>query len=129
VKHGFYQIPPCALRQHLDAHEVIIYADVSGKQKVTIRHEIYLDLWCRGSIIYAKNAAAIGETDRLYPSVLAAVDPQAFWSAMLWFDTLFVQTIQDLDLSANLLNARKELQQCRNRSKSYFSYISELLDL
>lgn len=108
VKHGSYQIYPCALKQYLDAHEVRC-ADVSVG---TIRHETYLDYGVDEAIMYARHAVAMGESHRLYPAVLAAVDPQAFWSAMLWFDA-FIQTLQELKLSADLINAWKDLENGR----------------
>lgn len=123
VKHGTYQIYPCALKQYLDAHEVR-YADISGKQKPTIfRHEIYLDYGVEEATMYAKHAAALGESDRLHPAVLAAVDPQAFWSAMLWFES-FIQTLQELDLSVDLIDAWRDLAKGRTKSKQHFSTAS-----
>eukprot|EP00985_Skeletonema_marinoi_P007076 scaffold3106_cov81-Skeletonema_marinoi.AAC.4 len=127
VKHGSYQIYPCALKQYLDAHEVR-YADVSGKQKVTtFRHEIYLDYGVEEAIMYAKHAAALGESDRLYPAVLAAVDPQAFWSAMLWYEA-FIETLQELNLSVDLVDAWKGLEKGRTSSKQLFAAASTMFD-
>jgi len=123
VKHGSYQIYPCALNQYLDAHEVR-YADVSGNQKVTtFRQEIFLDYGVEESIMYAKHAVVLGESDRLHPSVLAAVDPQAFWSAMLWFES-FIQTLQELNVSAALIDAWKDLGKGRTSSKQHFAEAS-----
>ena len=125
VKHGAYQIYPCALKQYLDAHEVR-YADISGKQKtITFHHEIYLDYGVEEATMYAKHAAALGESDRLHPAVLAAVDPQAFWSAMLWFDP-FIQTLEELDLSVDLIDAWKDLAKGRTKSREHFSTASML---
>lgn len=127
VKHGSYQIYPCALRKCLDAHEVR-YADVSGKHKVTaLRHETYLDYGVEEAIMYAKHTVALEESDRLHPAVLATVDPQAFWSAMLWFDA-FVQTLQELKLSVDLIDAWKELEKGRCSSKKYFADASKMFD-
>lgn len=123
VKHGAYQIYPCALSQFLDAHEVR-YVDVSGNQKeTTFWHEIYLDYGVDEAIMYAKHAVALGEPDRLHPAVLSAVDPQAYWSAMLWYPK-FIQTLQELNLSVDLIDAWKELGNGRTRSKKYFTEAS-----
>ena len=127
VKHGTYQIYPCALKQYLDAHEVR-YADISGTQKSTIfHHEIYLDYGVEEATMYAKHAAALGESDRLHPAVLASVDPQAFWAAMLWFES-FIQTLQGLDLSVDLIDAWKDLAKGRTKSKQHFSTASMMFD-
>lgn len=127
VKQGSYQIYPCALKQYLDAHEVR-YADVSGKHQVTtIRHETYLDYGVDEAIMYARHAVAMGESHRLHPAVLNAVDPQAFWSAMLWFDA-FNQTLQELKLSVDLIDAWKDLENGRYRSNKYFAKASKMFD-
>lgn len=127
VMRGTYQIYPCALKQYLDAHEVR-YADTSGNQQATIfHHEIYLDYGVEEATMYAKHAAALGESDRLHPSVLAAVDPQAFWSAVLWYES-FIQTLQELDLSVDLIDAWKDLAKGRTKSKQHFSTASMIFD-
>lgn len=48
-----------------------------------VRHEIYLDYGPEEAKLYFKNAASLGEVDRLHPDVLAIVDPQAFWATVL----------------------------------------------
>jgi len=77
--------------------------------------------------MYAKHAAALGETNRLDPSVLAAVDPQAFWSAMLWYEA-FIETLQELNLSVDLVDAWKGLEKGRTSSKQLFAAASMMFD-
>lgn len=127
VKHGSYQIYPCALKEYLDAHEVR-YADLSGKhQVIAIRHETYLDYGVDEAIVYARHAVAMGESHRLHPDVLAAVDPQAFWSAVLWFDA-FNQVLRELHVPVDLIDAWKHLDDGRCRSKQYFDKASKTFD-
>ena len=121
VKLGSYQITPCALKQYLDSHEVR-YADLSGKRKdIAINHEIYLDYGVEEATMYPRHAAALKETYRLFPEVLAEVDPQAFWSSMLWLKP-FIQALEELQLSADLINEWKALQTGKDKSNEHFSY-------
>lgn len=120
VKLGAYQIYPCALKQYLDAHEVR-YADASGKStKIGINHEIYLDYSVEEAMAYPRHAAAMGECDRLFPSILSQVDPQILWAAMLWLNR-FIQALEELNLSSDLIDEWKALEIGREKSRTYFN--------
>ncbi len=117
---GSYQIYPCALKQYLDAHEVR-YADLSGKRKnIVINHEIYLDYGVEEATAYADNVVALGETYRLFPEALAAVDPQVFWSAVLWLEE-FIQKLEQLQVADDLISAWKALEAGKDKSEAYFT--------
>lgn len=119
AKHGTFQIHPSSHRDNLDAIE-LFYADGSGRRKdVTIRHESYLDYGVDEATMYARQTAAMNETYRLYPEVLAGADPHAFWSAILWIDK-FMNTLNKLQLSSDLLDEWKAIQIGRRRSLEHF---------
>eukprot|EP00980_Cylindrotheca_fusiformis_P026632 scaffold16700_cov119-Cylindrotheca_fusiformis.AAC.2 len=118
AKAGTFQIYPCALKQHLDTHEVC-YADPTSEKNVTIQHEMYIDCGMEETLVYPKHAAAMGETDRLSPSVLAVADPQAFWGALLWLEH-FISSLEELGLPADLLEEWKELEGGKRKSREEF---------
>lgn len=115
---GSYQIYPCALKQYLDAMEVRYVDLFSDRKDVVIHHEIYLDYGAEEACMYAKHATAMGESHRLFPAVLAEVDPQAFWNALLWLKP-FLQTLQTLDLPSNIMEEWKEFESGKTTSNKY----------
>ena len=88
VKEGTYQIYPCPLKQYLDALEVKYIDVISSKKKkqCTMLQNIYLDYGKSETIDYARHANAMNEYYCLFPKVLAEVDPQMFWSCVLWME-------------------------------------------
>ena len=79
--------------------------------------------------MYAKHAAAVGEVDRLSPAILSQIDPQAFWSAVLWLHA-FIATLQEsarielrpeLNLDQNLVDPWKALEPGNVKSNEYLS--------
>lgn len=66
--------------------------------------------------MYVKHAAALGESDRLMPAILAQIDPQAFWSAVLWLKP-FIETLNELNLAQDLIDAWKALEAGKVKSK------------
>ncbi|KAL7548067.1 hypothetical protein ACHAWF_011355 [Thalassiosira exigua] len=119
AKLGTYQIYPSSHRDNLDALE-LFYADGSGKRKdVIIQHELYIDYGSEEAIAYARHAVAMKETYRLYPEVLAGVDPHAFWSAILWIEP-FMKTMKKLQLPSDLLDEWKQLEVGRQSSLDHF---------
>ena len=119
AKHGTFQIYPSSHRDNFDAIE-LLYADGSGKRKnVTIQHELYLDYGAEEATMYARHAAAMKETYRLYPEVLAGADPHAFWSAILWVDK-FVSTLRKLQVPSDLLDEWQVIKVGKQRSLDHF---------
>jgi hypothetical protein len=119
AKHGTFQIYPSSHSDNLDAIE-LFYADGSGKREnVTVQHEFYLDYGIDESMMYARHTAAMNETYRLYPEVLAGADPHAFWSAILWIDK-FTNTLNNLQLSSDLLDEWNVIKMGRHNSLKHF---------
>mmetsp|Transcript_4298 Transcript_4298/g.7170 ORF Transcript_4298/g.7170 Transcript_4298/m.7170 type:complete len:195 (-) Transcript_4298:156-740(-) len=58
-------------------------------------HDIWLDYGPSEAVAYAKHCIAMEETDRLAPEILAQVDPSAFWSCVVHFQT-FIKTLQEI---------------------------------
>jgi hypothetical protein len=79
VTTGAFHMYPNNCPQYYDALEVR-FAHEKG-----MSHEKWLDFGPTETIAYVKNAAALGATTRLSPPILAQVDPQAFWSAILHY--------------------------------------------
>jgi hypothetical protein len=63
---------------------------------LTSRHERFIDYGREEAIAYIKFAAALGDVARLRPLTLAAVDPQAFWAALLRADA-FVRALENTE--------------------------------
>ena len=119
AKHGSYQIYPSSHEDNLDALE-LFYADGSGKRnKVIIEHELYLDYGVKEATSYAQHAVAMQEVHRLYPEVLAGVDPHAFWSAVLWLDP-FIDTLAAMTIPADLLEEWRALRVGKGKSAEHF---------
>lgn len=78
---GCFKIYPCAHAHYRDAMEVRYVAH--NASNTVVRHETYLEYGPEEATAYVWNALALGDVDRLVPSTLAKVDPQAFWSAVL----------------------------------------------
>ena len=91
VREGNFHIYPCPLPYYHDAWEVRF------KDENVAAQDIFLDYGKTEALLYAKNAAALSEERRLSPSVLAEVDPQAFWAAVLRVED-FIQELLSLDL-------------------------------
>jgi MYND finger/Ankyrin repeats (3 copies) len=103
---GCYHIYPCALKQYLDALEVRFAARSStNPSNIICGQDIYLDTGVDEAIVYAQNALALGEADRLEPKILAQVDPQAFWSAVLWLDDFINVLVQAKTVSSSSSNS------------------------
>eukprot|EP00980_Cylindrotheca_fusiformis_P026633 scaffold16700_cov119-Cylindrotheca_fusiformis.AAC.3 len=117
VKAGTFQIYPCSLKGALDTLE-IRYAD-PARETIIIHHELFLDYGVEESMAYPRHAAALGETDRLFPSVLAEVDPQAFWGAVLWLSH-FTVVLQELNLPEGLVQEWKDLEEGKQKSRMIF---------
>jgi hypothetical protein len=122
VKSGAFQIYPCSLKQYLDSHEVR-YADPT-RNDIAINHEIYLDYGVEEATAYPKHAAAMEETDRLFPAILAEVDPQAFWAATLWLKQ-FIASLEELKLPVTLVQEWKDLEGGKQKSKKAFEKCME----
>eukprot|EP00980_Cylindrotheca_fusiformis_P019598 scaffold6797_cov62-Cylindrotheca_fusiformis.AAC.3 len=70
-------------------------------------------------MIYPKHAAAMGKTDRLSPPVLAAVDPQAFWGALLWLKH-FIWSLDELGIPEGLIQEWKDLEDGKRTGRNKF---------
>lgn len=129
VKQGTYQIYPCALKQYLDALEVK-YVDISNKKKeYIVLQDIYLDYGKSEATDYIQHATAMNECYRLFPDVLAEVDPQMFWSFMLWFEPIIQVLEQMRNIVPNeLIDAWKELKAGKEKSSKYFAMGTIILD-
>jgi len=124
VKAGTYHIYPCPYKDYLDALEVR-YADASNLKNIVVRQDIYLDYGVEEVLAYPKHAAALGECDRLSPSILAEVDPQMFWAAVLWLKQ-FIKALVDLDMPTKLVDEWKDLEQGKEKSRTHFAgYLTE----
>ena len=64
------------------------------------------------------------ESFRLFPAILAEVDPQAFWSAILWLEP-FIRTLEELDLPLELIDEWKALEMGKKTSKANFKICME----
>ena len=53
-----------------------------GDRTRKMRQERFLEYGKNELLVYVRVAVAIGDTHRLFPDVLAAADPQMFWSAV-----------------------------------------------
>jgi hypothetical protein len=122
VKSGAFQIYPCSLKQYLDSHEVR-YADPT-RDEIAVNHEIYLDYGVEEAIDYPRHAAAMAETDRLFPAILAEVDPQAFWAAILWLKQ-FIASLEELKLPLALVQEWRDLEGGMQKSKKAFEKCME----
>ncbi|KAL7451815.1 hypothetical protein ACHAWC_003598 [Mediolabrus comicus] len=122
AKLGTYQIYPSSHVENLDALEVL-YSDGSGKEdgNVVIEHELYLDYGSEETTSYAKHAVAMKETHRIYPEVLAGVDPHAFWAAILWIGP-FIETLEKLQLPNGLLDEWRSIRNGRKKSQKHFKH-------
>ena len=63
---------------------------------LTSRHERFIDYGLEEAIAYIKFVAALGDVARLRPLTMAAVDPQAFWAALLRADAV-VRALEDTE--------------------------------
>lgn len=93
---GAFKIYPCAYEPYHDSMEVR-YVDATSPEEVIVKHEIYLDYGVEETESYARHAVALGEYDRLSPLVLAQVDPQAFWAAVLHIEA-FLKVLKACEL-------------------------------
>jgi hypothetical protein len=94
---GAFKSYPCPYENYHDAMEVR-YVDGTSKDQAVVKHEIYLDYGREEAESYVRHAVALGESDRLSPSTLAQVDPQAFWSATLYVEA-FVEALENCGCS------------------------------
>lgn len=85
-------------------------------------HEYFLDYGPPETIQYVRNAQALEELDRLQPLTLAAVDPQMFWSCVL-YSKLLVKELLVKELK-QLENACDELVQ--GWTKIYGCYLKTI---
>ena len=120
AKLGTYQIYPSSHERNLDALEVL-YSDGLDKEdgNVIIKHEIYMDYGVAEATSYAQHAVAMREEYRIFPEVLSGVDPQAFWSAVLWIGP-FIETLERLKLQNALLDEWRSLRNGRKKSRKHF---------
>ena len=67
----------------MEARFLFIPTDIKGggDRVRKMRQERFLEYGKNELLVYVRVAAAIGDTHRLFPDVLAAADPQMFWSA------------------------------------------------
>ena len=97
VQKGAFKIYPCAYQEYHDSMEARFIDDTTSEDAIVVRHEIYLDYGPEEAEAYVLNAGALGDIDRLFPSALAKVDPQAFWSAVLHID-VFTKALESLGI-------------------------------
>ena len=108
VVSGNFTIYPCLDKENWDAMEVR-YVDTSSSASITVQHEIYLDYGPGEAELYVQNAAALDEIERLDPHVMAQIDPQAYWGAVLHVDTCLaaIRALGDVNLIEKWEGIRK----------------------
>jgi hypothetical protein len=87
VRAGAFNLyPSCNPKQEdaMEARFLFIPTDIKGggDRVRKMRQERFLEYGKNELLVYVRVAAAIGDTHRLFPDVLAAADPQMFWSAV-----------------------------------------------
>lgn len=95
---GTYHIYPCPHPEHAEELEVR-YVDAASARPSS-EPETFYDYGLAEALAYAKFAVALDDEERLFPAVLAARDPPAFWAAMLridaWLAVLLELTTEDI---------------------------------
>ena len=87
VRAGAFNLyPSCNPKQEdaMEARFLFIPTGIKGGGDRTrkMRQERFLEYGKNELLVYVRVAVAIGDTHRLFPDVLAAADPQMFWSAV-----------------------------------------------
>ena len=123
VRAGAYHIYPCSYFEYLDALEVR-FSFSSGS-----KHEIWLDYGPVETKGYVENAFALDATDRLYPEILAQVDPQAFWSAILHYETFMTALRSNLAPESKLLTEWIDLKKGFDKSHADIREIEKEMEM
>jgi len=92
---GAFLIYPSPHPRENDALEVRYLHATPGQARLVAHQERFLDYGEEETLVYARDAVALGDISRLAPLELAAVDPQAFWAAVLRIQK-FVRVLDEL---------------------------------
>ena len=71
-------------------------------------HEVMPDFGVSGVTLYASNAVALGDHDRLHPDVMAHVEPNQFWRSILFYKK-FMSALATLDLPKVIMDEWREM--------------------
>jgi hypothetical protein len=113
VRDGAYHIYPCPHQNNLDALEVRYTHYAAAESQIRSPQEIFLDYGRDEALMYAQFALCLGHKVRLEPHVLASVDPQAFWAAVLRIEPFIDALIQHGAAKEVVSNWRALLPGCK----------------